>query len=248
MGGDPGWGSLPGLARRLEDAGWDALLVPEHHDDTDLYCRSPLVAAAAALGATRRLAVGPGVLPISLYRERVIPEIETYLELAGDRALLGLGAGFWSEDFRVLGLDRPASWVELRGLVERLLAGGLQADQILLGVRQHDNIRWAGEHGIGVLIGGAWAPMAQFSRSADVYDEARGGDHSKGVLAAIAGVTLGGGDRVRDPDDEVPVPPARDGLWWDRSPRELLDRADLLVLAPYSDGVGSLEQLLRRIE
>jgi len=247
-GGDPGWGSLPALARRLEESGWDALLVPEHHDDGNLYCRSPLLAAAAALGATHRLSVGPGVLPISLYPGRLLPEVETYLELAGDRALLGVGAGFWAEDFRVLGIERGASFEDLRSLVERLFDRGLPGNRVLLGVRQADNIRWAGAHGVGVLLGGAWAPEDQFARNADLYDEARGGDRSRGLLGAIAGVTLGGGERVRDPLDEVPVPPARGGLWWDDSPPALLDRADLLVLAPYRDERGTLEELLHRVE
>ena len=246
LAGEPTWAAVPELARQLEGFGWEAMLIPEHHDAAGQYCRSPLLVSAAALGATARLQVGPGVLPTGLYSRRLLPDLLTFFELAGDRALFGLGAGFWSQDFASLGVEGPSTWAELRSLVEQLLRHGVEGHRILLGVRRDRNVQWAGNNGVGVLIGSAWVPERGFVRSADLYDEARG-DRSRGLLAAIAGATVGGLPREPCAADDLPFPPAADGLWLEQSAPELLSRADLLVIAPYRDGVGTLGGLIERV-
>jgi Luciferase-like monooxygenase len=244
LGGGPSWGSIQRLATDLETAGWDALLIPEHHDESDAFCRSPLLVSTFALGATARLGAGPGILPVSLYPGRLVPELMAFLELGGSRALLGLGVGFWSPDFEAIEVDRPWSWRELRSLTESLLEQGVPGSQILLGVSRPRNITWAGENGVGVLIGAAWMSERSFLRTADAYDEARQGDRAKGCLATIAGATASGGPRLSRPGDDVPVPPHANGLWWGRTNVELLTRSDLLILAPYDDGSRSFAEFL----
>ena len=167
------------------------MLIPEHHDAAGQYCRSPLLVSAAALGATARLQVGPGVLPTGLYSRRLLPDLLDILRAPrGIVLLFGLGAGFWSQDFASLGVEGPSTWAELRSLVEQLLRHGVEGHRILLGVRRDRNVQWAGNNGVGVLIGSAWVPERGFVRSADLYDEARG-DRSRGPLAAIAGAHRG---------------------------------------------------------
>lgn len=246
LGGGPSWSSIQRLASDLETAGWDALLIPEHHDESDAFCRSPLLVSTFALGATARIGAGPGILPVSLYPGRLMPELTAFLELAGSRALLGLGVGFWSPDFEAIEVDGPWSWERLRSLTESLLEQGVPGNRILLGVSRPRNIAWAGRNGVGVLIGAAWMSERSFLRTADTYDEAREGNPANGCLAAIAGATASGGPRLSRPGDDMPVPPHANGLWWGRTDVELLTRSDLLILAPYDDGSQSFDEFLAR--
>ena len=246
LAGGPSWGSVQKLATDLESAGWDALLIPEHHDEADAFCRSPLLVSTFALGATTRLRAGPGILPTSLYPGRLMPELAAFLEVAGSRALLGLGVGFWRPDFEAIEVDQPWSWERLRSLTESLLEQGVPGERILLGVSRPRNIAWAGQNGVGVLIGAAWMSERSFLRTANTYDEARQGEPTNGCLAAIAGATASGGPRLSRPGDDTPVPPHANGLWWGRTDAELLARADLLVLAPYDDGSQSFNDFLAR--
>lgn len=77
------------LARRVEDLGFDALLVPDNLDGA-----APMLASAAAATVTTRLAVGPYVLATPLRTPGVVAaEAATLAMLAEGRAEIGLGAG-----------------------------------------------------------------------------------------------------------------------------------------------------------
>lgn len=113
-------------ARRAEDLGYDALLMPDHV----IPQLSPHPALAAAAAATARLRVGVHVFDND-YRSPVLlaREAATLDALSGGRVELGLGAGWMVSDYRQLGLayDPPKArvdrFVEAIRIVKRLFAG-----------------------------------------------------------------------------------------------------------------------------
>lgn len=114
------------LARRAEELGYGALLVPDHLSQQ----LSPIAAIATAAAATATLRIGGFVFandfrhPLMLAREAATLDL-----LSNGRLELGLGAGWRTSDYRQLGMpyDAPGRridrLVESSGLVKRLLAG-----------------------------------------------------------------------------------------------------------------------------
>jgi probable F420-dependent oxidoreductase len=114
------------LARRAEELGYGALLVPDHLSQQ----LSPIAAMATAAAATTTLRVGGFVFandfrhPLMLAREAATLDL-----LSNGRLELGLGAGWRTSDYRQLGMpyDAPGRridrLVESSALVKRLLAG-----------------------------------------------------------------------------------------------------------------------------
>jgi probable F420-dependent oxidoreductase len=114
------------LARRAEELGYSALLVPDHLGQQ----LSPIAAIATAAAATTTLRVGGFVFandfrhPVMLAREAATLDL-----LSDGRLELGLGAGWRTADYRQLGMtyDAPGRRIdrlaESTGLVKRLLSG-----------------------------------------------------------------------------------------------------------------------------
>jgi probable F420-dependent oxidoreductase len=114
------------LARRAEELGYGALLVPDHLSQQ----LSPIAAMATAAAATTTLRIGGFVFandfrhPLMLAREAATLDL-----LSNGRLELGLGAGWRTSDYRQLGMpyDAPGRridrLVESSLLVKRLLAG-----------------------------------------------------------------------------------------------------------------------------
>jgi probable F420-dependent oxidoreductase len=114
------------LARRAEELGYGALLVPDHLGKQ----LAPFAAIATAAAATTTLRVGGFVFandfrhPLVLAREAATLDL-----LSNGRLELGLGAGWRTADYRQLGIpyDAPGLRIdrlsESSGLVKRLLAG-----------------------------------------------------------------------------------------------------------------------------
>lgn len=113
-------------ARRAEELGYSALLMPDHV----IPQLSPHPALAAAAAATSRLRVGVHVFdndyrnPVLLAREAATLDV-----LSNGRVELGIGAGWMVSDYRQLGIayDEPKvridRMVEAIPIVKRLLAG-----------------------------------------------------------------------------------------------------------------------------
>ena len=101
-------------ARRAEEAGLDALWVPDHiaipPDDTEgsggRYL-DPLTSLAWLAAATERIRIGTAVL-ILPYRPPLptAKAIATVQELSGGRLELGVGVGWMKAEFRAVGVDR----------------------------------------------------------------------------------------------------------------------------------------------
>jgi probable F420-dependent oxidoreductase len=114
------------LAKRAEELGYDALLMPDHL----IRQLSPIPALTAAAVATTKLRVGVHVLDND-YRNPVMlaREIATLDVLSNGRVELGMGAGWMRSDYEQLGIpyDEPKvridRLVEAISIVKRLFAG-----------------------------------------------------------------------------------------------------------------------------
>jgi len=97
---------LPGLARRAEDLGYQAVYITDHLGRQ----LAPIAALATVAAVTSRIRIGSYVFandfrhPLMLAREAATLDV-----LSGGRLDLGLGAGWMRSDYRRLGLpyDRP---------------------------------------------------------------------------------------------------------------------------------------------
>jgi probable F420-dependent oxidoreductase len=114
------------LARRAEELGYGALLVPDHLGQQ----LSPIAAMAAAAAATSSLRIGGFVFANDFRHPLMLAREAATLDLLSDGRLeLGLGAGWRTSDYRQLGMpyDAPGRridrLVESSMLVKRLLAG-----------------------------------------------------------------------------------------------------------------------------
>ncbi|MCI4061902.1 LLM class flavin-dependent oxidoreductase [Micromonospora sp. R77] len=92
------------LARRVEAAGFDALLAGDHPG----HGASPFVALAAAAAVTSTLGLGSYVAHAGV-REPILlaTDVATLDLLSGGRARLGLGAGHTPAEWRAVGRERP---------------------------------------------------------------------------------------------------------------------------------------------
>jgi len=110
-------------ARRIEELGYDTLLLTDHITSQ----LAPVPALAAALEATTRLRVGSYVFAND-YRNpfMLAKEVATLDVLSGGRVEFGIGAGWHARDYEMLGIpyDAPATrvsrMIEAVRLIDRL--------------------------------------------------------------------------------------------------------------------------------
>jgi probable F420-dependent oxidoreductase len=113
-------------ARRVEELGYDVLVMPDHLNKQ----LSPFTALAMAAAATTRLRVGAFVFANDFRHPLVLArELATLDLLSGGRCEVGLGAGWMSSDYHQIGMpyDLPPRRIdrleEALPLIKRLLAG-----------------------------------------------------------------------------------------------------------------------------
>ncbi len=111
-------------ARRAEDLGYSALLMPDHFGDQ----LSPVPALAAAAAATERLRIGALVFDNDYRHPLILAKEAATLDVLSDGRLeLGLGAGWMKSDYEQsgIGYDPPAVRVdrfeEAVGVIKGLL-------------------------------------------------------------------------------------------------------------------------------
>ena len=127
------------LARLAEDAGFDALLFPEHThipasrrtpypgggDLPDEYSHTydPFVALAMAAAATERLKIGTGICLV-VERDPIVTakEVASIDVLSGGRFLFGIGAGWNREEMENHGTDPHRRFSLMRERVEAMKA------------------------------------------------------------------------------------------------------------------------------
>ena len=90
------------VARRAEEAGWDALLVWDHVVEQKRLRREiadPWILLTAAAMATRRIRLGTAITPVARRRPaKLAREVTTLDRLTGGRMILGAGLGAPVED------------------------------------------------------------------------------------------------------------------------------------------------------
>jgi probable F420-dependent oxidoreductase len=114
------------LARKVEDLGFEALVVPDHPGTT----ASPFVSLAAAATVTSRLRLGTYVLNAGVREPlHIAAAVATLDVVSSGRALLGVGAGHTPSEWAAIGRAYPSPrervdrMIESVDLTRRLLAG-----------------------------------------------------------------------------------------------------------------------------
>jgi probable F420-dependent oxidoreductase len=122
-------------ARRAEELGYSALLVPDHLDQQ----WGPLVSLAVAAEQTQRIALGTLMLAADLRRPAVLfKELATIAQLAPGRLEIGLGAGWLAGDFAAAAVELDPAATRIDRLEE--------AVQILKGLWERRRLTFHGQH------------------------------------------------------------------------------------------------------
>lgn len=123
------------LARRVEDLGFDTLLLPDHFGDQ----LAPVPAMMAAAAATTTLKVGCLVFDND-YKHPVVlaKELATIDRLSGGRVEVGLGAGWMLSDYEHAGMSYDSGKVRVDRFEEGLA--------IIKGLLGPDPVDFEGEH------------------------------------------------------------------------------------------------------
>jgi len=105
-------------ARRLEDTGFDTLLVPDHLVGPRF---APIAAMTAAACATTRLNVGTLVFANDFRHPAILAKEATTIDiLSGGRLEVGLGTGWMAHDYRQAGLVLDPPGVRVARLAEAI--------------------------------------------------------------------------------------------------------------------------------
>jgi alkanesulfonate monooxygenase SsuD/methylene tetrahydromethanopterin reductase-like flavin-dependent oxidoreductase (luciferase family) len=111
------------------ELGFDGIYVSEHHFFADGYMPSPRVICAAIAMKTERVTVGTDLIqlplhhPIAVAEDMLVPDI-----LTGGRMCLGIGQGFYAQEFEALGVSlnhRPSRVEESIEILRAAFAGAL---------------------------------------------------------------------------------------------------------------------------
>jgi probable F420-dependent oxidoreductase len=123
------------LARRVEDLGFDTLLLPDHFGEQ----LAPVPAMMAAAAATTTLKVGALVFDND-YKHPVVlaKEMATIDRLSGGRVEVGLGAGWMLTDYQQSGISYDSGKVRVDRFEEGLT--------ILKGLLGPDPVTFEGQH------------------------------------------------------------------------------------------------------
>jgi probable F420-dependent oxidoreductase len=124
----PSVGAWTAELRRIEDLGFDAVVVADNF--TDGYDLEPMIALTAAAGATTTLRLQTGVLGNDYRHPVLVARMAAALDVVSDgRFVLGMGAGWMASDYEAAGitLDRPGvrvdRFAEAVAIVKGLLRG-----------------------------------------------------------------------------------------------------------------------------
>lgn len=103
------WDELREEVAAAEEAGFDAVFLPEFHQAHGGAFVSPLLLGAGLLQGTSRIKFGSAVLATPLHHPVRLAEDTTMLDwITRGRVILGLGIGHQVPDFEAFGVDRSA--------------------------------------------------------------------------------------------------------------------------------------------
>jgi probable F420-dependent oxidoreductase len=108
-------------AALVEELGFDAVWVTEHHFVDDGYLPSCLPLAAAIAARTQRVTLGTSVLLLPLHDPlRVAEDVAVVDLISGGRMRLGVGLGYREEELAAFGIERSSRAARLEEAVEVL--------------------------------------------------------------------------------------------------------------------------------
>lgn len=150
------------LAVIAEELGFESVWLSEHHFFDDGHLPSLLPMAAAIAARTSRIAIGTSLLLAPLYGPplRLAEDAATVDQISGGRLILGLGAGWREDEFRLLGIPRRERsgrlWAAVHA-VRSIASSEIQPKPV-------------SENGIPIWIGGsARGTLERAARLADGY-------------------------------------------------------------------------------
>lgn len=177
-------------AQLLDELGYDALWLSEHHFFYDGYCPSLLTTAAAVLTATTDLKVATGMLLAPLQEPgRIAAATADLARRHPGRFELGVGLAYRDVEFDGFGVPRTDR-VARRSEVLRAVHDAAPDVPIWMGSALPEAVAKAGAHGHGVLFSGA-NPMSLVRTLATAHREgwqAGGGAGPRPRVAALRNV------------------------------------------------------------
>lgn len=110
-------------ARRVENLGFDSMWLAEHRFWYDGWCPQPLVAIAAAAGATSRLRFGTAMLLMPQHDPAAFARLAASVAgVSGGRLDLGIGLGHRDAEFDGVGLRRDQRGARMTAGLDALMA------------------------------------------------------------------------------------------------------------------------------
>jgi alkanesulfonate monooxygenase SsuD/methylene tetrahydromethanopterin reductase-like flavin-dependent oxidoreductase (luciferase family) len=115
------------IAQAADDLGFAKLWVAEHHFLNYSYSSRPLMVLANLAARTRRIRIGPAIIPLPLHNPLIVAEeLATLDQLSGGRLEIGIGKGYQKYQFDRLGLsmdEAPLRYSEGLDVLARALTG-----------------------------------------------------------------------------------------------------------------------------
>lgn len=116
------------MVTMAEDLGFDIAWFAEHHFTNHSICPDALMMVARAVAVTKRIRLGPGVLPLPFHNPlRLVQEVAFADLLSGGRLVLGLGCGYQPYEFSRFKVDpglKHERMLEAWDILEQGLATG----------------------------------------------------------------------------------------------------------------------------
>src|SRR5262244_2361638 len=241
------------VARRAEEAGWDALLVWDHvvgEKDLRWEIADPWILLAAAALATSRMRLGTAITPVARRRpSKLAREVTTLDRLTGGRMILGAGLGDPVDgeygtfgdttDTRVLAerLDEGLHALDLLWSGERVTYRGNQVtidDVVFRPVPMRRAARWDGA--IPAMAGPQSGGPPELSQVRELVAFLRGCRAENGLADRPFDIVIGGASPAGPAGRDLAGPLADLGVtWWDER-------------MPWGDDMDRAEPILRRID
>jgi len=122
-------------AKKAEDLGYSALLMPDHFGDQ----LSPVAALATAAAVTDALRVGTLVFANDFRHPAVLAKETATLDLLSDGRLeVGMGAGWMTEDYSWTGIPQDRAGVRIDRMIEAI--------EVLRGLWSNEAFSFSGSH------------------------------------------------------------------------------------------------------
>lgn len=181
-------------ARIMDQNGYDAIWIAEHHFSTYSVCPSVHMMGLHFAAQTKNLRIGTGVSLAAFYDPlRLAEEVALLDVLSGGRVNWGAGSGFDPTEFRAFGIDRENRYPRFRENVDIVLQAW-QSDKLTYNGEFHqyheievlpkpiqnpmpvwmaasspEAIKWAAEKGFSIMMD-PHSSMADITTKRDLYD------------------------------------------------------------------------------